>query len=75
MEISQKALQVKMRKTESNTSTSLEGIRRELAGLSVNKYCQNNWKYFDGKCYYFSPPANTFTWAEAQVMLCTKINQ
>ena len=69
METSQKALQVKVRETETNTSTSLAGIRRQLTGLAVNKYCQNNWRYFDGKCYYFSTTAHTLTWTEAQVIL------
>merc|ERR1711971_231960 len=74
METSQKDLEVKVRETERNTSISLAGIKSQLTGLAVNKYCQNNWKYFDGKCYYFSSPAHTLTWTEAQKQ-CKVLNK
>ena len=73
MKTSQAGLGVELRRTESNTSTSLAGMRSQLAGLVLNKYCQNNWKYHDGKCYYFSPPAQTLTWTQAQVIPFSKI--
>ena len=42
-------------------------IREQLEGLVLNKYCQNRWDYYDGKCYYFSRPEETETWDGAQV--------
>ena len=62
-----KTSQNKIRKTQTNTNTSLADFREQLEGLALNKYCQNKWRYYDGKCYYFSPPAQTLTWTEAQV--------
>ena len=30
-------------------------MTNKLSVLQMNKYCQNKWTHFNGKCYYFSP--------------------
>lgn len=64
----QRELNLTASERKSETIQRLERMREQLGGLVLNKYCQNKWKYAQGRCYYFSLPSETDTWDGAQVV-------
>ena len=51
----QEKIENSFKMSEISLNKTVIEMTNKLTGLQMNKFCQNKWTHFNGKCYYFSP--------------------